>query len=358
VGEFHLNANVRSQLMRAILNGSNPAQVPEVVRHPLAEGMQPVYSVISGGETFLLALWVGLPALEMDVWTPEKAVPAEIPMEPAVDDMEELNRLMFEKFSPHQYRVPPALEPIAAKARALSRVEFLDQFAGRPSADEIEARQAADLADSTRSAIWISICRAAQASGVAMETARQRAERSPEWKRATQTWQRLERKAARLEEAGHRAREEMRVAKAEALNLAEELDLTLSAPGVADDFTLWLEARHGRLEQDLLDQPADPDERPAAMVRRLPNNVSTRRHPNLYSYDGAPGVFTVNPPPDPEGCKTDEETQEVHGVGSYEAAPEAYRYPAGEPVLVAEVDASGASAPEAVEPALVVSTRG
>lgn len=361
VDEFHLNVNVKAQLMRSILKGEALAQVPEVVRHPLADGMDPVYSVITGGETFLLALWAGLPALEMDVWAPEKAVPAQPTMLPAVEDMEELNRLMFEKFAVHQYRVPPALEPVAKLARMLARYRFLTRFAGRPDAEEIEARQAADLANATRTAIWVSLARAARAAGSTAEGARRRAEKSPEWKRATSAWRRLERKAVRLEEEGHRGREEMRVAKAEALNLAEQLDLALSGPGVRDDFTLWLEARHGRFDSDELDQPAGPGEHPAAQARRLPNNVSERRHPNLHEYDGAPGVFTLVAGGIPEPEVEADGTQEIYGVGTYEAVPEAYRYPAGEPVLVTAVDPeSGQLEPdaEAVEPALVVSTRG
>ena len=363
VDEFHLNVNVRSQQMRAILEGTAPAQVPEVVRHQLAEGMDPVYSVISGGETFLLALWAGLPALEMDVWQPKKSVPAAPPMLPVVDDMEALNRLMFEKFSPHQYRVPPALEPVARLARLLPRVEFLDRFAGRPSVEEIETRQAADLANATRTTIWVSIARAAQASGVSKVTAQQRAEKSPEWKRATKSWRALEWKAVRLEVEGHAGREAMRVVKAQALGLADQLDLPLSGPGVMDDFTLWLEARHGRLpEMDDLEQPATPSEYPGSMARRLPNSVSERRHPNLYEYDGAPSVFTFTPP-DCEAGEVDSESGEVYVPGANQPPPEAYRYPEGEPLLVTEVETEGAEGgpapdPEAVEPALVISTRG
>lgn len=289
VEDFHLDQNADSKRLRAVFQGELDQDVV-LLRHPVAEGLEPAFTVVSGVETFLASLWLGIPALDATVLEPEQTETAEPPKQVA-QDMAELTRALKVQLSPFQYRVPPAMEPLAEMARRLERTEFVDAAEGRPGREEIERRQAADLVNATRERVWITLYQASRLAELTEETAKQRADGSPEVKRLRSTWRPLERKAVRLEEAGHALREEVRKAKAVAGALAYELALTLSVPRVRDAGSLWYEARVGQpeIEDELLSEvpgpaPADPVEAPS-------RSQSTPRHPNLYSADAPPWAF-------------------------------------------------------------------
>lgn len=371
VDRFHYSSNFTSGESRKILEAElgSAVPIPEVVLHPSGPGQEPTYTVISGAVSVFLARWVGLPALEMDVWEPKAAKPADPTMLPSIEDLEGLDKIMASKFAHLQYKVPPALEPVAELARDMERRQFMDDFAGRPSEEEIDARQEADLQNASRTSIWISLFRAAQRSGVKSETARRRADTSLEFRRGTRSWRVLERKAEKLEVQGHDRREAMRVAKAAALNLARELALPLAGPGVRDDFSLWLEARHGRISEDELteleDRVNDPHPQPHERARRLPNHVSERRHPNLIEMDGAPGIFTFHADEVPHeaspGAEAHQIGEETFVPDANQPPPEAFRFE-NEPVtvLLLESEPKEGGPPGDTplqEPALVVSTR-
>ena len=227
---------IKSVELREVLRGDRK-ETPRLIKHP---GLD-VFTVVEGGTTWLAAQMLGMEVLLVQVARPRKVVPVT-PADGPIFPMDDLVGLAQQLTKFHIYRIPPALERLAALARRTTRDIFSTVIDGREHTDEEEARDRAARLTIQRIDLLHELEEAEIMMGTRVSMARAKAEGNP----AVRKLKRLEDSADRIflnvQQRFMELREERDAALLEAKALAEKELAFFPSVWVSNPFILWGES--------------------------------------------------------------------------------------------------------------------
>lgn len=217
---------------------------PVAIKHPGTEA----YTILMGGAEFLAARITRIPAMEMEVHSPQ-----EVSLR-APTFGEEGNRLAVETKGREMtadiaYRMPSFLEPIAQIAREQSLNSFLTLVAAQTSAEEREAWERDVLKEKARAETWVKLYNEYRDQGLTEDAANKAVRNNPRWQRAEDIAEVARELRARITARWDELRGsyEQALNKARALRDEDGIDFDLMS---LDPDRIWAEARKGQKTEE------------------------------------------------------------------------------------------------------------